>query len=118
MEVVDEATGEQMVLSRGRTAPSVSGVSWELAAEPGCGYGVESSCGTITRAATLQVIAPEFGSGALRGGEVFEATAEDGRGLRIEAAVVQERGALDPECAFGSDVVGGDVELTVTLFAE
>jgi hypothetical protein len=116
-----EGTARELVVTRGSAAPALLDLQWSGIAEPlaGCDLALEAACGSVSRAAALRVASPTFGAGEVRsGGPALELLAADGRRVRIESAVVQDRAALDPECAPGPDVLGPDVELVITILEE
>jgi hypothetical protein len=111
---VSDATRELMV-TRGATTPAIDDVRFTVTHMPDCAVQAEPTCGTIGRAMRLRVQSEAFGDGEVRGaGEPLRLHASDGRRLRIESAALQERIALDPECAFGPDAPGMDIELAIT----
>lgn len=110
-----DATRE-LVVARGSAAPAVLDLQWTLVPVDGCTFASSATCGTVGRAAALEVSSAAFGAGTVRaGGAVLQLRAADGRRMRIEPAVVQQRVALDPACALGPDVLGTDIEVVVTI---
>jgi hypothetical protein len=105
----------QLVVTRGASTPAIDDVQWSIEPMPACEVAVEPTCGTVGRAMRLRVQSEAFGDGVLRGGgDPLRLRSSDGRTLRIESAAVHERVAFDPECAFGPDAAGMDIELAVT----
>ena len=116
LEGVRVADGaRELVVTRGASMPAIDDVHWSIEPVPACQVAVEPTCGTVSRAMQLRVQSEAFGQGALRGGgEALRLRASDGRTLRIESAAVHERVAFDPECAFGPDAAGMDIEVAIT----
>lgn len=110
-----QGVSQSVFLYRGAELPELPGlpeVSLRYAPHDDCGYDVERTCGTVSRAGQVIVPGPS-GESELEVGEVFEGVLE-GVTTRIEVLTAQSRHALDPECAQGPDVLGPDLGIVMT----
>ncbi|MEM6293759.1 MAG: hypothetical protein AAGA54_20965 [Myxococcota bacterium] len=112
LSLFDAEHGRGLEVTRGSDTPSFPGLSVAFELDQGCGLDVDATCGTVTRVGSIRVQDDRGVERMLRPGEAVEAFGT--RQARVEARVVQTRGALDPECAQGPGVLGPDIELLIT----
>lgn len=109
------AEGPTVVVSRGSDAPLRTDLSFEYMSDEACAFDVEPSCGVVSRVGSLRVSTPEGIERTLQRGTALEdLPATHDRTIRVEAHTIQQRIALHAECGAGPDVLGTDIELTIT----
>lgn len=110
-----EAPVRRLVVSRGGSAPIVSGLQIAVVPLYGCDYSVDA-CGTVALSASLTLGGGSYSSAqAMFGGAPVVLESDDGATLTIAVAHAQHRVAFDGDCAAGNDGLGDDLELAIVI---
>jgi len=105
----------RLVVSRGGSAPIVSGLQIALVPLFGCDYSVDA-CGTVAQSASLTLGGGSYPSAqAMFGGAPVVLEGDDGGTVTVAVAHAQHRVAFDGDCAAGNDGLGDDLELAIVI---
>ncbi|MBV1857965.1 MAG: hypothetical protein KUG77_06095, partial [Nannocystaceae bacterium] len=104
---------------RASDVPSLEGLSLRYESDVGCGFDVETSCGTVARVGEVVLETTQGAQIGLAAGESVSGLmlAETNLETSVTVLAAQERVALNPECALGPDVLGPDLAIVMTQTA-
>ncbi len=110
-----ELPSKRLVVSRGASAPVVSGLQIALVPLYGCELEVDD-CGTAARAASLTIGGGNYPTAQTAiGGAPTVLEGDDGTRITVAVAHAQQRSVLDTECAAGPTALGDDLELAIVI---
>jgi hypothetical protein len=110
-----QAPVRRLVVSRGGSAPIVSGLQIAVAPLYGCDYSVDA-CGTVAQSSAVTLGGGNYPTAQVMfGAEPAALDGDDGSTITVAIAHAQHRVALDSECAAGSDGLGDDLELALVI---